>query len=313
MDGPNTSESETPSQQKDYRHIRLVIIVVIILLAGAAFVRQLFVPDIVVGEYGFYRAVAPEHARDFTIKHVGETVCIDCHDDVAELHDKDVHATVACEDCHGPGWEHADDPLEVPPDYVPKGKQYCLICHQRLDARPGAFPQIELQEHYDFVGVADKSTDCIACHSPHEPLYLDRDLRTARLHPLITQCRDCHIGRTDRTMPRPAGHPTVFECNYCHSNVVKDFATRSHSIIECTTCHIFIKESDFAGRIIRDSDPRFCLLCHKDAPFRSDDAPPGIDWPDHLEFVAMEPGDKDKRCIDCHRDRIHAELKGGGR
>lgn len=137
---------------------------------------------------------------------------------------------------------------------------------------------------------------------------MDRDLRSARLHPLIQRCRDCHTGRVSEEVPRPKEHPPIFECKYCHAPVVADFEERTHQEVRCATCHIFFRLSDFAGRILRDADPRFCLLCHKAADFRSDDAPPGIDWPDHLDDVAEDEADRKKRCIDCHRDKVHLKL-----
>ena len=154
--------------------------------------------------------------------------------------------------------------------------------------------------------VADEGLACTACHDPHEPLFMDRDLRTARLHPLIQRCRDCHAGRADETLPRPDHHPAIFECRYCHAPVVADYETRPHKVVRCTTCHIFFRASAFAGRILRDADPRFCLLCHGEAEFRSNTSAPGISWPDgHLDDVADDEADRTKRCIDCHRDRIH--------
>jgi hypothetical protein len=172
-------------------------------------------------------------------------------------------------------------------------------------ARPGDFPQIVPEDHYRFVGVRDVATPCTACHNPHEPLFMDRDLRTARLHPLIHRCRDCHAGRYDETLPRPQNHPPIFQCDYCHGQIAAEFAQRPHHRVRCTTCHLFFRESDSAGRILRDADPRFCLLCHRDADFRSSEAPPGIEWPEHREVMAEDEGDLQKRCIDCHQDRIH--------
>ncbi len=107
-------------------------------------------------------------------------------------------------------------------------------------------------------------------------------------------------------MVRPKNHPAIFECKYCHSSVVKDFATRSHKKLRCTTCHIYFKETAWSGRIIRDADPRFCLLCHRGAKFRAEDAPPSIEWPSHREDMGDGPEDANKRCIDCHQDEnIH--------
>jgi transcription elongation factor Elf1 len=299
------SKNKAPTS---YRHTIRLFGVLTILLVAAIVVRYLASPP-TFGQHGFFRGAAVDEARANPPRYLSENACVDCHEEQVELHDKDAHATVECEACHGPGWKHAAEPEEHGVK-VPEGKQPCLVCHRLLAARPGAFPQVQWREHYRFVGVEDEKTDCMQCHDPHEPLFMDRDLRTARLHPLIHRCRDCHIGRVNDKLPRPERHPAIFECSYCHKDMVEDFTSRAHHEVRCTTCHLFIKQSDFNGRIVRDADPRFCLLCHRDADFRSSDAPPGIDWPDHLEDVAEEPGDRDKRCIDCHRDRIHKPTEG---
>jgi len=289
-------------KRASYRHSFRIFGLIGAVVVVAVVLRLLLVPDSF-GEHGHYRAEAVAEALDYEARHVGKATCADCHDDVVDLHAKDAHAAVQCETCHGIGAAHADTDGDGP-IRRPEGQGACLVCHQLLLARPGEFAQIEVSEHYEFVGVGDPTTECTACHDPHEPLYMDRDLRIARLHPLIQRCRDCHAGRTDTTMPRPTEHPKIFECNYCHSGLVADFAERPHGFLRCTACHIFFRESEFAGRILRDADPRFCLLCHRDADFRDDDAAPGIDWPEHLDDVA-DDDEHDARCIDCHQDRIH--------
>ena len=309
--GPPAGETPEGREPTSYRHTYALFTVVAVGIVVALTVRALLVPD-TFGDTGYYRAAAVDDARNLDIHYQGSEVCEDCHDDIVWNHQRDAHAAVKCETCHGPGDMHVDEGggsfIQVN-----TGKEYCLVCHQALAARPGAFPQISREEHYRFVGVDDESVDCVECHSPHQPLYTDRDLRQARLHPLIHRCRDCHAGRTNENMPRPDDHPAIFECNYCHESVVEDFTERSHAEVRCTACHIFRAESEFAGRIVRDSDPRFCLLCHLDADFRSLDAPPGVEWPEHREDMAEGPEDENKRCIDCHRNRIHGIQNGGRR
>ncbi len=290
-----------------YRHTVPVFVILGVLVIAGLVGRELLVPASS-GRYGNYRAEAVNDARAKEASLVGYKTCAKCHEEVEKLRRKDVHAPVECETCHGAGAAHAADPDQ--PIAAPDGRGACLTCHSKLDARPGSFPQIDVAEHYKFLGVRDVTVACTECHSPHEPLFLDRDLREARMHPLVHRCRDCHVGRTDEHLDQPENHPKIFTCKYCHAKVVEDFQDRAHVDVGCTTCHLFLKENSFSGRIVLDADPRFCLLCHREADYKGDDAPPGISWPDHLEDVAEDEDDHKKRCIDCHRDMIHAPEGG---
>ncbi len=308
----------------DYRHAYRLFLTFGALLILALVVRQLLQPSSF-GAFGPYRGDAVKEAMQRAPRHLGKDSCQACHRKQHALHAKDAHWRVQCEDCHGPAWKHVEfhqkngnkgNGEKLKTSNVPKtarlarrkeGKELCLICHQELAARRGSFPQVDWKEHYKFVGVKKDSIGCLTCHSPHEPLFMDRDLRKARLHPLIHRCRDCHLDdKRDKSWKRPAEHPKFFECSYCHQPIVKSFANSPHKKkVRCTTCHIFFKESDFAGRIIRDTDPRFCLLCHREGDYRSDDAPPSISWPEHRDDMGDGPEDAKKICIDCHRDNIH--------
>jgi hypothetical protein len=235
--------------------------------------------------------------------YAGQAACEECHDDITAVHAKDVHATVQCEACHGPGLKHIDDPDE--PMLPADRRDDCLVCHRQLDARPGSFPQVVWTQHYAFVGVADTNIACVRCHSGHEPLFMDRDFREARLHPLIQECADCHIGRTDELLEQPADHPRIFHCADCHPAITASFNKNEHRDIRCTTCHLFIKENNFSGRIVRNADPRFCLLCHRKTGFKIDSGSPMIDWPAHLKDVSDDPVDPKRSCVDCHQINIH--------
>ncbi|MCE9616681.1 MAG: hypothetical protein K8T26_20595 [Lentisphaerae bacterium] len=298
------SPSEPPESgpPPDYRHAYPVFLIMGGLLVVALAVRAWLVPE-TFGEFGYYRGAALDEAKVRTSRYLGRQACAECHDDVAALHAKDAHGSVECETCHGPGSAHVEDAENV----LPRAdrQQDCLVCHRRLDARPGSFPQIDRDEHFRLVGVTNAATACVRCHSGHEPLFMNKDLRTARLHPLIHACGDCHLGRQDQTLKQPAGHPQIFQCSYCHADVSASAAKAEHHAIACTTCHLFIKENAFSGRIVRDTDPRFCLLCHGQADFRSQDGPPLITWPGHLADVSEETPDPTRACVDCHQDQIH--------
>lgn len=298
----DSDAQEKRTVRPDYRHAYPIFLIVGVLGLTALFVRSKLVPA-TFGQYGYYRGAALDDAREPLPRYTGSAACAECHGDVAAIHDKDAHGTVQCETCHGPGAKHVKD--NDVPMLLPKTRDDCLICHRRLDARPGSFPQVDWQEHFRFLGVSNPTTACIRCHSGHEPLFMDRDLRTARLHPLIQQCGDCHLGRTDQTQKQPATHPQVFQCDYCHPAIAASRAKSSHKNVACSTCHLFVKENAFSGRIIRDADPRFCLLCHRKADFKSAAGPPTIDWPAHIKDVSGDAPDPKRSCTECHQENIH--------
>ncbi|MGM0578624.1 MAG: hypothetical protein ACQEXJ_23065 [Myxococcota bacterium] len=299
----------------DYRHVARLFTATagVALLMGAGLEGMM--PE-GFGETGFYRAGAVADARAGTSRHVGEAACAECHDEQVRLHDKDAHARVACEVCHGPGvrheeWHRANDPaadVEAPEEArmrIRDDRDWCLHCHEVDPARPGSFPQIAWREHMEVSGVRDEDIPCGTCHDPHEPLFMGRDLREARLHPLVHRCEDCHGAGMDEDRPLPDRHVATFECSYCHEEISRKTLETPHADLDCTTCHVFFKESAFAGRIVRDTDPQFCLLCHAKADFRSEDAPPGISWPSHRDVMARSDEDDRQHCVECHRPVLH--------
>jgi hypothetical protein len=290
-----------------YRHTYRLFAALGGLITLALVARGLAVPSSF-GERGYYRGDARREAMVARAPRLaGKQTCVECHKLQSRTNDKDVHRSVQCEDCHGPGDAHVKDAKS---DNIAstKDKAACLVCHRLLSARPGPFPQVAWRDHFKAMGVTDEKTECVECHDPHEPLFLERPLSEARMHPLIHRCRDCHTGRIDEAKPRPPTHPMFFECGYCHAAKAADFADRPHGDIACTKCHLFQKESDFAGRIVLNSDPRFCLLCHGKADFRAAKTEATlIDWPKHLEDVRAESKDDSTPCVPCHRPQLHGE------
>lgn len=299
---PSQQNANAPKVRPDYRHAYPVFIIAGLVVGAALVIRPWLVPE-TFGEFGFYRTAALDEEKSRLPRHAGRAACAECHEDIAAIHAKDAHASVECESCHGPGWKHIANPDVALPR--PNAKENCLTCHRLLDARFGSFPQVDWQKHFRFVGVGDPAIVCTRCHSPHEPLYMDHDLRTARLHPLVHDCGECHIGRTDASLIKPATHPAIFQCDYCHADLVKSFKQGAHTKLPCKACHLFIRETSFSGRIVRNANPRFCLLCHRKAEFKSASGPPTIDWPSHISDVSDDPPDPKRSCLNCHQEQIH--------
>lgn len=296
---------------------RIFALVFIGLLLGAV-VKTLLTPK-GFGVLGHYRvgAIADERARLPLL--TGEQPCASCHPEQAAKHDKDVHGSVQCEDCHGSGRQHADAmargaPLSEGPIFRKLEQGDCLVCHRQTNARPKMFPTVDVKQHFSFLSVSDPQTPCQSCHDPHEPIFLDRKVSESRIHPIIHPCSDCHRDRRVVSRPQPAGHVVTFQCPDCHADIVADFKTKSHRFFECTVCHLFHADSEYAGRIYKITDPRFCLLCHQTRRFVQSREMPQIEsMAAHLDQEAKSPEDRTKRCTDCHQERrIHAIRKRPG-
>jgi len=305
---------------ESYRHLWRLGGVLVVGIGAAVIFKFLLVPDSY-GAYGYYRGDALAEQRDVRPPlYQGKAACEDCHDTILAAHEKDVHRTIQCETCHGPGARHiavqsgeAEAKAGEKTILMPREQETCLSCHRRMAARPSSFPQIDLEQHYAVREVGDKTTSCSACHNPHEPLFLDVELSKARRHPMIAQCESCHRAPVDTAAERPETHPALFTCDYCHPTLAADYADRAHGSLGCRTCHQFYVESETAGRIVKHRDPLFCLLCHQKRPFVACDEKPCIEWPAHRDEVSQGPEDKEKVCADCHREAFHLAFKASDR
>ena len=321
---------------KNNAHVKRVFGLLIIAAVLGFGVRQLMTPD-TWGESGYYRGDA---LKDFLgQQHVyqSQKTCAPCHD-IYDIHEKDVHFAVQCENCHGPAdvhiaeieafllrnsqgptesGEYLKEALEaVPEELFRMPKEYtlegCLYCHRKLASRPRDFAQIDPEEHYAFLHVIDDSIKCVECHNPHEPLFLLEPVSEARIHPTIYECQYCHEERPEKDYREAENHPVIFECADCHTAIVQDFKKREHASLRCTACHLFHRENETSERIYKNGNKQFCLLCHERKPFKDQDNLPQIDVAEHLEEMPDAMGKSLKliqesktSCLECHYNFIH--------
>ena len=120
--------------------IKRILFFFILFLIGFIFVRsQLIPPDF--GEIGHYRSSVIDEIISQQPKYAGQILCSDCHDDIVEDKKNGNHKYLSCEVCHGPSFDHADDPSEFTPK-IPNLREDCLKCHEYISSRPSGFLQI---------------------------------------------------------------------------------------------------------------------------------------------------------------------------
>jgi predicted CXXCH cytochrome family protein len=321
---------------KNNAHVKRIFALLIIAVILGFGIRQLMLPD-TFGVIGHYRADSLKDILKLKRVYQGKEACAPCHENSAILA-KDVHFAVQCENCHGPGNIHiaqielvlkqknlkpdesgkypketltviSQKMAQMPKEYTLEG---CLYCHRKLDSRPRDFAQVDPKEHYKFLHVTDNSIRCVECHNPHEPLFLLDPVSNARIHPTIFECEQCHKERPKKSDKDVANHPPVFGCEDCHAAIVHDFKKREHAFMRCTQCHLFHRENDESGRIYKNSNKQFCLLCHEKKPFKDQAKLPQIDVSKHLEDMpqAMRKDAKSimnsqTACMECHYNFIH--------
>ncbi len=112
--------------------------------------------------YGFYRLSNVQEWKDFPVKYLGREACTECHDENVHKLNASSHASVECENCHGPAANHPVSVKSLPLDTT---REMCLRCHARLELPNSARGEL--------LGIVDarhrRRSECIKCHNPHDP------------------------------------------------------------------------------------------------------------------------------------------------
>lgn len=145
---------------RDSGHLIRPAVVLLLGLGLFLAIRAAVVPK-GFGKYGHYRPQALALIRSKPLVFAGQDMCLLCHEDQGKARAAGKHAHVACEACHGPQADHANDPAAHKP-VLPDVANLCRRCHEKDAAKPAGFPQVVTAEHSG--GVL-----CNACHQPHNP------------------------------------------------------------------------------------------------------------------------------------------------
>jgi len=183
--------------------------------------------------------VLPPHVEG--AEFVGNTACVDCHENYTRVFASSPHgrryreelrwASVAgCESCHGPGSKHiavggGNARFIVNPGRSPES---CLRCHLETEA------EFHLPHRHP---VLENRVNCADCHDPHglDTRRPARDgLAMARLN---EACAGCH---------REQSRPFVFEHEALREG--------------CVSCHT--PHGSINPALLLERDANLCLKCH---------------------------------------------------
>lgn len=148
-------------------HVWRPLLIVLVVVCGILMTRALVVPeDFGVYErgymYGWHRKSNEAEWKTIRVKYKTARVCAGCHKDKHDELIKSVHAAISCENCHGPNYDHPEDPLGM---NIDRSRNLCIRCHSYLPYKGtlrGGIPGIDPDKHYP-------SAECVLCHIPHDP------------------------------------------------------------------------------------------------------------------------------------------------
>lgn len=234
-------------------HIWRPLLVVLALVAVLIAVRQIYVPDDFGVHargytYGWYRSGSVIDWRWMPLQYQGKESCAECHQkQVAEIRDMP-HASIQCENCHGPALDHPSDPPKLAID---TSRGLCLRCHARLpnpSSARGGLRGIDPATHHP-------DRECVECHPPHHPILDDVRAAGSAQGDLNASCRPCHQKQVDDIVGMP--HQIIY-CERCHgpkgdhpTDPPKLAIDRTRSL--CLTCH---------DNKTRHNAGRPCVTCH---------------------------------------------------
>jgi hypothetical protein len=149
-------------------HVWRPLFIVAAIVAGILLLRLVIVPsDFGIGErgymYGWHRISNEAEWAKIPAKYQGSKTCAPCHKSNYDDLMKSPHASIACENCHGPLVNHPKEPKKLDID---TRRDLCIRCHAYMPYRESGrakIPGINPEKHYP-------TEECIMCHYPHNPV-----------------------------------------------------------------------------------------------------------------------------------------------
>ena len=196
--------------------------------------------NVVTGEAAQYNLVnkSLDLGGDWAAYHAGEQVAFDCaachttgyvpegqQDGLPGVVGTWAEDNVGCENCHGPGGNHVNDPYFVDMK-IDRDAELCGACHSRGDmlTLETADGFIDHNGQYDEMFASTKRImNCVDCHNPHTPTKYAEGLAVK------TECENCHFRQAEYQKITDRRHAKCIDCHMPRAtkSAVGDIATHS--------------------------------------------------------------------------------------
>lgn len=148
-------------------HVWRPLFIVLAIVIGILALRTLLVPsDFGAHErgymYGWHRKSNEAEWKKYPVKYKTSATCRECHQDKCDDIKDSPHGSISCENCHGPRYNHPEDPVGL---NIDRSRALCIRCHAYLpykESGRGKILGIDPEKHHP-------RTECIMCHYPHDP------------------------------------------------------------------------------------------------------------------------------------------------
>ena len=180
---------------------------------------------------------------------------------------------VTCEECHGPGSNHAADPYRVALE-IDRTAEACGSCHRRgsveaIDAKGGFVKHHEQYE--ELFQSKHRSLDCVSCHDPHAGVIAAREAGT---NTVKVQCESCHF--EEAKYQASTVMQNAVDCIDCHMpRIVKSALGDAEAFTGDIRSHLWAIDPDAVSQFTEDGSFAIsqvsldfaCKSCHRDGGF----------------------------------------------
>ncbi len=117
---------------------------------------------------------------------------------------------VGCEECHGAGEHHVNDPY-LARMIIDRDSERCGSCHSQGNgteiAASDGFVH-NYQQYTELISSKKRVMDCIDCHNPHETVKY-----ASRGESIKTECESCHFDNAEYQKINDRRHATCTDCH----------------------------------------------------------------------------------------------------